>query len=134
RRGQGAADLEEDVEGRLPGGDIGAVARGGRERELVRQVDRHLLAGVEVDLQDRGVPLLMELGEGRRTARPPDQQVVVEVALGAGTPVALTRAAVLGVVVDRSEEHTSELQSRENLVCRLLLEKKKKIRNSLVKR
>src|SRR5690606_39788163 len=28
----------------------------------------------------------------------------------------------------RSEEHTSELQSRENLVCRLLLEKKKDIR------
>src|SRR5690606_42099583 len=28
----------------------------------------------------------------------------------------------------RSEEHTSELQSRENLVCRLLLEKKKKTR------
>src|SRR5690606_40634653 len=27
--------------------------------------------------------------------------------------------------IDRSEEHTSELQSRENLVCRLLLEKKK---------
>src|SRR5436309_11229478 len=27
----------------------------------------------------------------------------------------------------RSEEHTSELQSRENLVCRLLLEKKKKL-------
>src|SRR3712207_6858601 len=28
--------------------------------------------------------------------------------------------------VDRSEEHTSELQSRQYLVCRLLLEKKKK--------
>src|SRR2546430_8575526 len=28
--------------------------------------------------------------------------------------------------VDRSEEHTSELQSQSNLVCRLLLEKKKK--------
>src|SRR5690606_40493894 len=27
----------------------------------------------------------------------------------------------------RSEEHTSELQSRENLVCRLLLEKKKRL-------
>src|SRR5690606_41762812 len=27
----------------------------------------------------------------------------------------------------RSEEHTSELQSRENLVCRLLLEKKKEV-------
>src|SRR2546428_7105095 len=30
------------------------------------------------------------------------------------------------LVVDRSEEHTSELQSRSDLVCRLLLEKKKK--------
>src|SRR5690606_41738052 len=30
--------------------------------------------------------------------------------------------------VGRSEEHTSELQSRENLVCRLLLEKKKDTR------
>src|SRR5690606_42069359 len=31
----------------------------------------------------------------------------------------------------RSEEHTSELQSRENLVCRLLLEKKKKCNTGL---
>src|SRR5436309_14722536 len=31
----------------------------------------------------------------------------------------------------RSEEHTSELQSRENLVCRLLLEKKKKKKKKL---
>src|SRR5690606_41487262 len=30
------------------------------------------------------------------------------------------------VPAGRSEEHTSELQSRENLVCRLLLEKKKR--------
>src|SRR5690606_39863552 len=30
---------------------------------------------------------------------------------------------------ERSEEHTSELQSRENLVCRLLLEKKKDLTN-----
>src|SRR3712207_7011868 len=30
-------------------------------------------------------------------------------------------------LADRSEEHTSELQSRQYLVCRLLLEKKKKI-------
>src|SRR5690606_24291845 len=33
----------------------------------------------------------------------------------------------LGWAAHRSEEHTSELQSRENLVCRLLLEKKKRI-------
>src|SRR3712207_7218065 len=31
------------------------------------------------------------------------------------------------LVPERSEEHTSELQSRQYLVCRLLLEKKKKI-------
>src|SRR5690606_40256290 len=31
-----------------------------------------------------------------------------------------------GDTLERSEEHTSELQSRENLVCRLLLEKKNK--------
>src|SRR2546430_4963226 len=34
-----------------------------------------------------------------------------------------------GRFVHRSEEHTSELQSQSNLVCRLLLEKKKKNRN-----
>src|SRR5690625_6609728 len=35
-------------------------------------------------------------------------------------------ALVVAVVMTRSEEHTSELQSRGHLVCRLLLEKKKK--------
>src|SRR5215813_14520741 len=34
----------------------------------------------------------------------------------------------------RSEEHTSELQSRPHLVCRLLLEKKKKMINRLLKK
>src|SRR5690606_41914115 len=61
-------------------------------------------------------------------------------AVGQGNPVldglawvqlAVDHAAVQIVAllfrqqVTRSEEHTSELQSRENLVCRLLLEKKK---------
>src|SRR2546427_4765205 len=36
------------------------------------------------------------------------------------------RDAAGGIGVYRSEEHTSELQSQSNLVCRLLLEKKKK--------
>src|SRR5688572_32601808 len=36
--------------------------------------------------------------------------------------------AILLVDASRSEEHTSELQSQSNLVCRLLLEKKKKTR------
>src|SRR3989442_10814136 len=34
------------------------------------------------------------------------------------------------VILDRSEEHTSELQSRPHLVCRLLLEKKKKTKST----
>src|SRR5438309_5649834 len=34
-------------------------------------------------------------------------------------------ADILGATSDRSEEHTSELQSQFHLVCRLLLEKKK---------
>src|SRR6266700_4800595 len=34
--------------------------------------------------------------------------------------------------LSRSEEHTSELQSRENLVCRLLLEKKKKYYDTFI--
>src|SRR2546429_6922837 len=48
--------------------------------------------------------------------RAPHRQVG---AAGAGRAVRLRRD-------DRSEEHTSELQSRLHLVCRLLLEKKKK--------
>src|SRR5690606_39436531 len=40
------------------------------------------------------------------------------------------RDALGEAVADRSEEHTSELQSRENLVCRLLLEKKKMVKVS----
>src|SRR5690606_40406167 len=38
-----------------------------------------------------------------------------------------------GEVAPRSEEHTSELQSRENLVCRLLLEKKNICKYSLAR-
>src|SRR3989449_5923059 len=40
-------------------------------------------------------------------------------------PRARVRAGARGVAMERSEEHTSELQSRLHLVCRLLLEKKK---------
>src|SRR3712207_8716705 len=39
-------------------------------------------------------------------------------------------APVTSATASRSEEHTSELQSRQYLVCRLLLEKKKKKRNN----
>src|SRR5256885_2641774 len=44
---------------------------------------------------------------------------------GSGTATGTTSWAASGIAL-RSEEHTSELQSPCNLVCRLLLEKKKK--------
>src|SRR2546430_12182761 len=45
---------------------------------------------------------------------------------GATGPIEPVVQADLGHPLGRSEEHTSELQSQSNLVCRLLLEKKKK--------
>src|SRR5256885_11092413 len=48
-------------------------------------------------------------------------------ACGHGNSVSF-KAWVHAVRVGRSEEHTSELQSPCNLVCRLLLEKKKKLK------
>src|SRR2546430_14473430 len=46
-----------------------------------------------------------------------------------GTPITVpVGQAALGRILNRSEEHTSELQSQSNLVCRLLLEKKKQKR------
>src|SRR5260370_4869975 len=42
-----------------------------------------------------------------------------------GLPLPCGGSAIAGAAKPRSEEHTSELQSHLNLVCRLLLEKKK---------
>src|SRR3712207_7445450 len=54
--------------------------------------------------------------------------VVLPKPVGALMRVSLRRGCALRSAIspDRSEEHTSELQSRQYLVCRLLLEKKKK--------
>src|SRR5690606_41311816 len=61
-------------------------------------------------------------GRRRRAAGPP----VRDRAQLAGRPArGPDRGPWRGPWPGRSEEHTSELQSRENLVCRLLLEKKK---------
>src|SRR3712207_8713146 len=74
--------------------------------------------------------LVLQLGPGRvEGPQVPRQHVGVgrPVLLGGGDHEAQQRVGVLEVGLDdRSEEHTSELQSRQYLVCRLLLEKKKK--------
>src|SRR5450432_522750 len=41
-----------------------------------------------------------------------------------------SKASTFALARSRSEEHTSELQSRSDLVCRLLLEKKKKLEDA----
>src|SRR5258708_31329852 len=70
----------------------------------------------------------------------PPQTIALTVARNTPLQVALdkeVRVRKVGQPVHgrlvRSEEHTSELQSPDHLVCRLLLEKKKKIYNSKIK-
>src|SRR2546429_1152863 len=56
----------------------------------------------------------------------------LKVTVPVGTPapdVTVELRVTVWPTIDRSEEHTSELQSRLHLVCRLLLEKKKDINN-----
>src|SRR2546427_6329943 len=57
---------------------------------------------------------------GRRAATPLSRATCGATRSGDGFPGLLRQDRI------RSEEHTSELQSQSNLVCRLLLEKKKK--------
>src|SRR5438270_6398584 len=72
-------------------------------------------------------------------SRPPPFPVVTGWAGGphARALAGRSEAERVGVALDaltgvRSEEHTSELQSQSNLVCRLLLEKKKKNRKQKI--
>src|SRR5690606_41897483 len=78
-----------------------------------------ILCGIEVDILDDGSldqddDLLARLGI-----------VVASVHSRLKDDSATMTRRMTTAVANRSEEHTSELQSRENLVCRLLLEKKK---------
>src|SRR5690606_41351413 len=83
------------------------------------------------DPATRLVPVEVALDEEANAYARPGFLARVRLALGTRSGVLLVPAsAIVGdagspAVFVRSEEHTSELQSRENLVCRLLLEKKK---------
>src|SRR5260370_32532991 len=89
--------------------------------ELLLGVERR---GVQALLAAERAHLVLDLavvmavrGAGRQRHGAPEAEVDVDLA-------AVPAAGRAGL---RSEEHTSELQSHLNLVCRLLLEKKKKI-------
>src|SRR2546426_5279978 len=73
------------------------------------------------DLQRLGVQPLREYAGVHAVGQEPDNQSSLRVDRGTEPERPNTRQAR-----ERSEEHTSELQSPCNLVCRLLLEKKKK--------
>src|SRR3712207_8419054 len=79
--------------------------------------------------------LFRSLGEGARLVdrvgaaerRGPAEHTTGVASVG---PVAMGLDAVVVTAQPRSEEHTSELQSRQYLVCRLLLEKKQQLQSS----
>src|SRR3712207_7743394 len=72
---------------------------------------------------------LFRSGRARRGAArgPPGHHTRTHMARPRQDPRAACIAGRDGPTARRSEEHTSELQSRQYLVCRLLLEKKKKL-------
>src|SRR3712207_7812700 len=79
---------------------------GGRTQEIQRLIGRSL----------RSVTRLTELGE---------RTIWIDCDVIQADGGTRTASITGGFVALRSEEHTSELQSRQYLVCRLLLEKKK---------
>src|SRR5690606_13364773 len=79
-----------------------------------------------LDVRDRTLIHTTHSGTQGLTAVGQAAEVLTGALVNAAAIVRYIRArAPQEVTLVRSEEHTSELQSRENLVCRLLLEKKK---------
>src|SRR5262245_62468156 len=83
--------------------------------------------------QEKGAPVDLILVNGRMATLDQRRPAASAVAIKGGRFLAvgddkevLTHRGDKTQIVDRSEEHTSELQSLRHLVCRLLLEKKKK--------
>src|SRR3712207_6943119 len=58
---------------------------------------------------------------------------VAEASVPVVSPMEVSTARTLPIEASRSEEHTSELQSRQYLVCRLLLEKKNRAQSRRAK-
>src|SRR5690606_27692226 len=99
---------------KIPVDKIGAVI--GPKGQTINQITED--TGADVTVEDDGtIYVAAEKGSQAEAA--------VEMINGIANPTLPNVGdRFLGTVVKRSEEHTSELQSREKLVCRLLLEKK----------
>src|SRR3712207_7825502 len=68
---------------------------------------------------------ITEMAAHKKKIRMEDKIVVSDLAQRMGEKATTIMSKLMQLGVMRSEEHTSELQSRQYLVCRLLLEKKK---------
>src|SRR5690349_22730611 len=98
-------------------------ARGDITPQQLREVEDKAIAEIVKFQQDVGLKSVTD-GEFRRTYFHID---FLEQLGGVKTDIPVT-------IKKRSEEHTSELQSRRDLVCRLLLEKKKKNKSTQERR
>src|SRR5690242_21426541 len=95
---------------------------------MIRRPPRSTLFPYTTLFRSRDVELLGRLEVVRRAQQlfPVEDGDDAPRAIGYLTTIGEIRDVEFQAVLPRSEEHTSELQSHVNLVCRLLLEKKKK--------
>src|SRR5688572_31736894 len=77
------------------------------------------------DLMPEAFAIVREAGRRVLNMRHFDVQIIGGAVLHSGAIAEMKTGEGKTLVATRSEEHTSELQSQSNLVCRLLLEKKK---------
>src|SRR5690606_39772870 len=83
-----------------------------------------VITGKEIVIKTKPVTTRADRQTARTTPSAQQQSVTGRVLDEHGTPLQGAAVRVKGTTQARSEEHTSELQSRENLVSRPLLEKK----------
>src|SRR5690606_14643045 len=102
---------------------VGEASNGQEALEMARELLPDII------LMDVSMPVMDGLEATRRLHRelPTSRVVILTVSEDEANLFEAIKSGAVGYVLkNRSEEHTSELQSRENLVCRLLLEKKKR--------
>src|SRR3712207_7340392 len=94
---------------------------------MIRRPPRSTLFPYTTLFRSRGADARhLDLGHAALRARGPLVDARQRGVLGDARPQRAARLPRRSSAVHRSEEHTSELQSRQYLVCRLLLEKKKR--------
>src|SRR5438132_5727553 len=98
--------------------------RRGRGRSFVTALDAHAC----LCFVDRVPPPRSTLFPYTTLFRSLGGSTSLNVARTTEVPLLVTAGAPMAIQGGRSEEHTSELQSHSDLVCRLLLEKKKGVR------